>query len=67
MGNRSPLEINFHDVDHFIILQVSQGYKPTTINRRLAAIMAFFAYLSDEDPTLVCPVIIRRHFLREPQ
>jgi site-specific recombinase XerD len=67
MGNLSSKEINFHDIDHFVSLQVSQGYKPTTINRRLAAIMAFFAYLSDEDPTLVCPVIVRRHFLREPQ
>jgi len=67
MGNRSPHEINFHDVDHFISLQVSLGYKPTTINRRLAAIMAFYNYLADEDPKLICPVIVRRHFLREPQ
>ncbi len=67
MNNLSVKDINFHDIDRFVSLQVSQGYKPTTINRRLAAIMAFFAYLSDEDPTLVCPVIVRRHFLREPQ
>jgi site-specific recombinase XerD len=67
MEGRSPSQINFHDIDHFISLQVAQGYKPTTINRRLAAIMAFFAYLADENPTLVCPVIVRRHFLREPQ
>jgi site-specific recombinase XerD len=67
MDERSPEEISFHDIDRFISLQVAQGYKPTTINRRLAAIMAFFAYLSDEDPSLVCPVIVRRHFLREPQ
>jgi site-specific recombinase XerD len=67
MGEHSPSQINFHDIDRFVSLQVSQGYKPTTINRRLAAIMAFFAYLSDEDPALVCPVIVRRHFLREPQ
>ena len=57
MGNLSVKEINFHDIDRFVNIQVSQGYKPTTINRRLAAIMAFYAYLSDEDPTLVCPVI----------
>ena len=50
MDERSPKEISFHDIDRFISLQVSRGYKPTTINRRLAAIMAFFAYLSDEDP-----------------
>jgi site-specific recombinase XerD len=67
MDHLSPNEITFHDIDRFISLQVSQGYKPTTVNRRLAAIMAFYSYLSDEDPTLVCPVIVRRHFLREPQ
>ena len=67
MSNISVKEINFHDIDRFVNLQVSQGYKPTTINRRLSAIMAFYAYLSDEDPALVCPVIVRRHFLREPQ
>lgn len=67
MANLSPKEINFRDIDRFISLQVSKGYKPTTINRRLAAIQAFYAYLSDEDPTLVCPVIVHRHFLREPQ
>jgi site-specific recombinase XerD len=67
MSNLSVKAINFHDIDRFVSFQVSQGYKPTTINRRLAAIMAFFAYLSDEDPKLICPVIVRRHFLREPQ
>ncbi len=67
MSNLTIKEINFHDIDRFVSLQVSQGYKPTTVNRRLAAIQAFYAYLADEDPTLVCPVIIRRHFLREPQ
>jgi site-specific recombinase XerD len=67
MGDLTLTRVTFHDIDRFVSLQVSQGYKPTTINRRLAAIQAFFAYLSDEDPSLVCPVIVRRHFLREPQ
>jgi site-specific recombinase XerC len=46
---------------------VSRGYQPATINRRLAAVLAFFTYLADEDPALVCPVLPRRHHLREPQ
>jgi site-specific recombinase XerD len=67
MGDRSPGEITLRDIDHFVNSQVSQGFKPATVNRRLAAILAFFTYLADEDPTLVCPVLPRRHFLREPQ
>jgi site-specific recombinase XerD len=61
MGDRSPAEVNIRDIDRFVSCQVFHGFKPTTVNRRLAAILAFFTYLADEDPTLVCPVIIRRH------
>jgi len=37
------------------------------VNRRLAALLALFTYLADDDPALVCPVLPRRHFLRQPQ
>lgn len=67
VGDRPPGEISHRDIDHFVNLQVSRGFKPATVNRRLAAILALFTYLADEDPTLVCPVIPRRHFLRQPQ
>jgi site-specific recombinase XerD len=67
MGERLPGEITHRDIDRFVNSQVSRGFKPATVNRRLAAILAFFSYLADEDPALVCPVIPRRHFLREPQ
>jgi site-specific recombinase XerD len=67
MGERSPAEITHRDIDRFVNSQVSRGFKPATVNRRLAAILAFFSYLADEDPALVCPVIPRRHFLRQPQ
>jgi site-specific recombinase XerD len=67
VGGRPPGEITHRDIDRFVNSQVSRGFKPATINRRLAAILALFTYLGDEDPSLVCPVIPRRHFLREPQ
>jgi site-specific recombinase XerD len=67
VGNHSPGEITFRDVDRFISVQSERGFKPTTINRRLASLVALYAYLSVEDDELVCPVHPRRHHLREPQ
>jgi site-specific recombinase XerD len=67
VGDRLPSEITHRDIDRFVNSQVAHGFKPATINRRLAAILAFFTYLADEDPALVCPVLPRRHFLRQPQ
>ncbi|MBI9047075.1 MAG: tyrosine-type recombinase/integrase [Anaerolineaceae bacterium] len=63
-----PIEsITIQDIDHFISHQISKGFKPTTINRRLAAIISLFNFLSDEDPDIVCPVLPHRHSLREAQ
>lgn len=67
VGDRPPGSITLYDIDRFVTQQADQGYKPSTINRRLAAIMSFYAFLSDEDPTLVCPVLPRRHNLKQPQ
>jgi site-specific recombinase XerD len=67
VGNRPPGEITFRDIDHFIVVQSARGFKPSTINRRLAAILAFYLFLSADDPQLVCPMLPHRHHLREPQ
>jgi site-specific recombinase XerD len=67
VGDRPPCEITFRDVDQFVSRQSERGFKAATINRRLAAIMALFLFLSDEDDDLVCPVLFHRHHLREPQ
>jgi site-specific recombinase XerD len=67
MGDRALSEVTHRDIDSFVTSQVSRGFKPATVNRRLAAILAFYTYLADEDPALVCPVLPRRHCLREPQ
>ncbi len=67
VGDRPPGDITFHDVDRFVMSQAERGFKPATINRRLAAIMSLYIFLSDDDPALVCPVLPHRHGLKEPQ
>jgi len=67
VGDLAPSAVTFRDVDRFVNQQAAQGYQPCTINRRLAAIASFYAFLADEDPALVCPVLPHRHALRERQ
>jgi len=67
VGDQPPKSITFHDVDRFVIQQSEHGYKPSTINRRLAAIESLYHFLADDDPELMCPVLPHRHGLREPQ
>ncbi len=67
VGDRAPKSITFRDIDQFIASQSERGFKPTTINRRLASVLAFYVFLSGEEDDLVCPVIPRRHHVREPQ
>lgn len=65
VGAKEPQAITFLDIDGFINHQSERGMSPKTINRRLTAIGSFYVYLSDADPKLVCPVIPRRHNLKE--
>ncbi|MCC6189678.1 MAG: tyrosine-type recombinase/integrase [Anaerolineales bacterium] len=67
VGDHPPQAITFHDVDQFVMQQAQRGMGPSTINRRLAAIQSLYAFLSDEDPALVCPVLPHRHGLPEPK
>ena len=67
VGDRPPNTITFHDVDRFVIEQAARGFQSATINRRLAAVMSLYTFLSDDDPPLVCPVLPHRHGLKEPQ
>lgn len=67
VGDRPMRAITFQDIDRFILDQSEKGFKPSTINRRLASIKALYAFLMPEDDELVCPVHHRRHHLREPQ
>jgi site-specific recombinase XerD len=67
VSDRPPGLVTFHDVDRFVSQQAARGFKPATINRRLAAITALYTFLADEDPALICPVLPHRHGLRQPQ
>jgi integrase/recombinase XerD len=67
VGDCAPGAVTFREIDRFVAQQQERGFKPATVNRRLAAILAFYAFLADEDPALVCPILPRRHYLREPQ
>lgn len=67
VGDRPVQEVSVQHVDQFITHQSELGFKPATINRRLAALTALYAFLAPDDENLVCPVLPRRHHLREPQ
>lgn len=67
IGDLPPAAVTFHEVDHFINIQKACGHQPGTINRRLAALTSLFTFLADDDDNLICPVIPRRHALREAQ
>jgi site-specific recombinase XerD len=58
VGDHPPRAVTFLDVDRFILSQSEKGFKPATINRRLASIAALYAFLMPEDDDLVCPVYI---------
>ena len=66
MGDRPMNSLTFRDIDCFVAQQSEQGFKPATINRRLAAIISLYSFIAAEDETLVCPVMQKRHHLREP-
>lgn len=67
VGDKPPGAITFRDIDRFVTEQAACGFKPATINRRLATIASLYTFLLDEDPSLTCPVLARRHGLRQPQ
>lgn len=67
MGERRTDEIHMRDVDEFIKFQVGRGYKPSTVNRRLAVVASFYTFLIAEGNSIKNPILPRRHYLREPQ
>ena len=67
MEDRNIEDIRVRDVDEFVNCQVNRGFKPSTVNRRLAAIASFYTYLIGNDRPLISPVLPKRHYLKEPQ
>ncbi len=64
-ANKAPNKITVSEVDGYIAHAQAQGHAVATINRRLAALSAFYQFLqiyTDEPPTN--PVIPRRHRLK---
>ena len=53
IGDQDMADIRVRDLDRFVNHQVTKGYKPSTINRRLAAISSFYAFLIAEGRRLV--------------
>ena len=66
VGEKSPREISVRTIDAFIEAQQAKKLKPTTVNRRLAAISSFFEFLIVEaaDDTWRNPVRWKRHRVR---
>ena len=66
VGDKRPDQVSVQDVDRFVDHQVSQGLRPATINRRLAALRTFFEFLAAEKPDREWPnpVIWRRHGIK---
>jgi len=62
---RPPNQITLRDVDRFIEHCQQAGHASTTINRRLAALRAFYQFLAMEsEDAPLNPVLPGRHFLR---
>lgn len=64
-SNKSPGAISLRDVDAFIEHGQQAGHHTATINRRLAALRSFYAFLElESDAAFPNPVIPKRHFIR---
>lgn len=67
VGDKSPDTVTIKDVDDFVGALVEHGLKASTINRHLATVISFYSFLALENPRLVCPVRVKRHFTRKPE
>jgi site-specific recombinase XerD len=67
IGDQNLCEIRPRDVDRFVNHQIERSFKPSTINRRLAAVVSFYRYLIKEGKASACPVLPKRHYIRQPQ
>ncbi len=59
-------DLTVRDVDAYIEHAQAEGHAIATINRRLAALRAFYAFLAlESDDAPANPVVPRRHFIRQ--
>lgn len=66
VGDKNPIDVSIKDIDSFVVALVECGLQAATINRHLAVVISFYTYLEGDYPNIVCPVRVRRHFLRKP-
>jgi site-specific recombinase XerD len=66
-ANKPPAHITIRDIDAYIAHCREQGHAVNTINRRLAALRAFYYFLQriTNTPQPPNPVIPRRHFIKQ--
>ena len=67
VGDGDPADVTLYDVDNFIQFQAERGLKSSSINRSLTAVTSLYRFLADKDPSLECPVLRHRHWLRDHQ
>ena len=67
IGDQNATDVHTRAVDRFVDHQMGKGFKPGTINRRLAAVVSFYRYLVTQGLAVTCPVLPKRHYLRQPQ
>ncbi len=64
--DKPPTQITLREIDAFIEHCQQLGHRSTTINRRLAALRAFYHFLAVErDDVPPNPVLPKRHFIRQ--
>lgn len=65
-SGKQPTQVSPIDVDDYITLCQERGHAVSTINRRLASLVAFYHFLDLMQPdSPPCPVIPRRHKIRQ--
>jgi site-specific recombinase XerD len=67
LGSKNIDDVHPREIDEFVNYQVGKGYKPSTVNRRLAAVASFYTFLKANGRQIVSPVLPKRHYLKEPQ
>jgi len=65
-SDKPPQQITLREIDAFIEHSQQQGHRSATVNRRLAALRAFYHFLAVErDDAPPNPVLPKRHFIRQ--
>src|SRR5215471_2614001 len=67
IGDLKIPEIHPRQLDDFVNYQVNRGFKPGTVNRRLSAVASLYRFLIAGGKAERCPVLQKRHYLREPE